>query len=374
MRKSYCEEYNRNLTLEAELSKMNELLKSCSRLQNHCISLELKLQQNKESFQNNRSCSNLDAPALNDFFFINVLKAQLQAKESSISKLRAHIATLKGKNVLDTNVPVTNASVIAPGMFRLDLEPLSSKLKNNREAHEDCLQKNNEHTDTLREIVEQARKLNPSDPYLEKSKKHTHKPKSEDFIQEKLYLLHMDLCGLMRIESINGKKYILIIVDDYSRFTWAEAVATACYTQNQSLIRKRHNKTPYELLHDRKPKLKYLHVFGALCYLTNNNEDLRKLKLKADIGSIFQPMFDEYFNPPPSIVSPVLTAAAPRPADPTGTPLSTSVEQNTLAASTSSTTQETQSLIISEGVKGQLQQAPFNDDPFLDILTSEPSS
>ncbi|GKC00599.1 retrovirus-related pol polyprotein from transposon TNT 1-94 [Tanacetum coccineum] len=55
-----------------------------------------------------------------------------------------------------------------------------------------------------------------------KSKKHTHKPKSEDFIQEKLYLLHMDLCGPIRIKSINGKKYILVIVDDYSRFTWVK--------------------------------------------------------------------------------------------------------------------------------------------------------
>ncbi|GJY96170.1 hypothetical protein Tco_0512531 [Tanacetum coccineum] len=44
MRKSWCEEYNRNLTLEAELLKMNELSKTCSRLQNNCISLELKLQ------------------------------------------------------------------------------------------------------------------------------------------------------------------------------------------------------------------------------------------------------------------------------------------------------------------------------------------
>ncbi|GKD11300.1 ribonuclease H-like domain-containing protein [Tanacetum coccineum] len=57
---------------------------------------------------------------------------------------------------------------------------------------------------------------------LGKCKMHTHKPKSEDFIQEKLYLLHMDLCGPMRIESINGIKYILIIVDDYSRFTWVK--------------------------------------------------------------------------------------------------------------------------------------------------------
>ncbi|GJV22421.1 retrovirus-related pol polyprotein from transposon TNT 1-94 [Tanacetum coccineum] len=51
---------------------------------------------------------------------------------------------------------------------------------------------------------------------LGKSKKHTHKPKSKDFIQENLYLLHMDLCGPMRVESINEKKYILVIVDDYS--------------------------------------------------------------------------------------------------------------------------------------------------------------
>ncbi|GKG24921.1 putative ribonuclease H-like domain-containing protein, partial [Tanacetum coccineum] len=53
-----------------------------------------------------------------------------------------------------------------------------------------------------------------------KSKKKPHKPKSEDTNQEKLYLLHMDLCGPMRVASVNGKKYILIIVDDYSWFTW----------------------------------------------------------------------------------------------------------------------------------------------------------
>nr|GFB18325.1 hypothetical protein [Tanacetum cinerariifolium] len=52
-----------------------------------------------------------------------------------------------------------------------------------------------------------------------KSTKKTHKPKSEDTNQEKLYLLHMDLCEPMRVESVNGKKYILVIEDDYSRFT-----------------------------------------------------------------------------------------------------------------------------------------------------------
>ncbi|GJW94800.1 retrovirus-related pol polyprotein from transposon TNT 1-94 [Tanacetum coccineum] len=55
-----------------------------------------------------------------------------------------------------------------------------------------------------------------------KSTKKPHKPKSEDTNQEKLYLLHMDLCGPMRVASVNGKKYILVIVDDFSRFTWVK--------------------------------------------------------------------------------------------------------------------------------------------------------
>ncbi|GKC55414.1 retrovirus-related pol polyprotein from transposon TNT 1-94 [Tanacetum coccineum] len=183
-----------------------------------------------------------------------------------------------------------------------------------------------------------------------KSKKKPHKPKSEDTNQEKLYLLHMDLCGLMCVTSVNGKKYILVIVDDYSRFTWvkclrtdngiefvnqtlreyyekvgishetsvarspqqngvverhnrtlieaactmliyakaplflwAEAVATACYTQNRSIIRLRHGKTPYELLHEKLPDLSFFHVFGALCYPTNDSDNLGKLQPKADI-------------------------------------------------------------------------------------------
>ncbi|GKE67158.1 integrase, catalytic region, zinc finger, CCHC-type containing protein, partial [Tanacetum coccineum] len=67
-------------------------------------------------------------------------------------------------------------------------------------------------------------------------------------------------------------------------FLWAEAVATACYTQNLSLIHTRYNKSPYELLINRKPELKYPHVFSALCYPTNDFEDLGKLQPKANIG------------------------------------------------------------------------------------------
>nr|GEX69185.1 retrovirus-related Pol polyprotein from transposon TNT 1-94 [Tanacetum cinerariifolium] len=57
---------------------------------------------------------------------------------------------------------------------------------------------------------------------LGKSNKSSHQPKAEDTNQEKLYLLHMDLYGSMRVESINSKKYTLMIVDDYSQFTWVK--------------------------------------------------------------------------------------------------------------------------------------------------------
>ncbi|GJS80638.1 retrovirus-related pol polyprotein from transposon TNT 1-94 [Tanacetum coccineum] len=69
-------------------------------------------------------------------------------------------------------------------------------------------------------------------------------------------------------------------------FLWAEVFATACYTHNYSLKCLHHRKTPYELLYDRKPDLSYLHVFGALCYPTNDSEDLGKLKAKADVGNL----------------------------------------------------------------------------------------
>ncbi|GKC50368.1 retrovirus-related pol polyprotein from transposon TNT 1-94, partial [Tanacetum coccineum] len=126
-----------------------------------------------------------------------------------------------------------------------------------------------------------------------KSKKKPHKPKSKDTNEEKLYLLHMDLYGPMHVTSVNGKKqnrtlieaaHTMLIYAKAPLFLWAEAVATACYTQNRSIIRLRHGKTPYELLHDKLPDLSFFYVFGALCYPTNDSENLGKLQPKADIG------------------------------------------------------------------------------------------
>nr|GEW62538.1 integrase, catalytic core [Tanacetum cinerariifolium] len=67
-------------------------------------------------------------------------------------------------------------------------------------------------------------------------------------------------------------------------FLWAEAVATACYTHNRSIIQLHHGKTPYELLHNKLPDLSFFYVFGALCYPTNDSENLGKLQSKDDIG------------------------------------------------------------------------------------------
>nr|GEW08611.1 retrovirus-related Pol polyprotein from transposon TNT 1-94 [Tanacetum cinerariifolium] len=160
-------------------------------------------------------------------------------------------------------------------------------------------------------------------------------------------------------------------------FLWAKAVATACYTQNRSIIWLLYRKTPYELLHDKIPDLSYLHVFSALCYPKNNSEDLGKLQAKADIGifigyepkqkayhiynrctkkilklfisglvlnpipqqpcippprdywdHLLQLMFDEYFNPPTINVSLVLVVAPPKTVDLADSLVSMSIDQD----------------------------------------------
>nr|GFA63700.1 putative ribonuclease H-like domain-containing protein [Tanacetum cinerariifolium] len=65
---------------------------------------------------------------------------------------------------------------------------------------------------------------------------------------------------------------------------WAEAITTACFTQNRSIIHKCFDKTPYELINKRKPNIKFFRVFRCRCYLLNDYEDVGKLKVKGDIG------------------------------------------------------------------------------------------
>ncbi|GJS98863.1 retrovirus-related pol polyprotein from transposon TNT 1-94 [Tanacetum coccineum] len=65
-------------------------------------------------------------------------------------------------------------------------------------------------------------------------------------------------------------------------FFWAEAIATACFTQNRSLVIPRHEKTPYHIINARKPSVKFFHIFGSLCYIIRDGENLDKMKEKGD--------------------------------------------------------------------------------------------
>nr|GEV20166.1 Gag-Pol polyprotein [Tanacetum cinerariifolium] len=265
---------------------------------------------------------------------------------------------------------------------------------------------------------------------LGKSKQQTHKPKTENTNLEVLNTIHMDLCGPMRVQTINGKKYILVIVDDYSRifhqkivprtpqqngvverqnctlvkaartmliffkalmFLRVEVVATACYTQNRSLIHTRHNKTPYELVHKKKPDLTFFRVFGpAPIFLTPGRISSGLVPnsvpttpyvppTNKDLEILFQPMFDEYLEPP----------HAERPVPPAqdvqalvnlaGTPSSTTIDPDAPSPSISPSSLTLQSHSLHQGVAAESTFiednpiAPADNNPFINVFASEPS-
>nr|GFC79266.1 retrovirus-related Pol polyprotein from transposon TNT 1-94 [Tanacetum cinerariifolium] len=76
-----------------------------------------------------------------------------------------------------------------------------------------------------------------------------------------------------------------------------EAIATACFTQNRSIIHRRFNKPPYELINERKPDISFLHIFGALCYPKNDRKDFGKL---GELDLLFEFMYDDYIGGQPS--------------------------------------------------------------------------
>nr|GEX16777.1 uncharacterized mitochondrial protein AtMg00810-like [Tanacetum cinerariifolium]GEX21674.1 uncharacterized mitochondrial protein AtMg00810-like [Tanacetum cinerariifolium] len=149
-----------------------------------------------------------------------------------------------------------------------------------------------------------------------------------------------------------------------------KAINTTCYTQNRSLIRLHYNKSSYELMHEKKPDLSFLHVFSSLCYPTNDSEHLGKLNAKAGINIFvgYAPakkpfriynrrtrkimetthvtfdeltaMASEQFGSGPGLqsmtpttTSSVLVADAPRAVDTTESPVSTSIDLDAPSAS-----------------------------------------
>ncbi|GJT05859.1 retrovirus-related pol polyprotein from transposon TNT 1-94 [Tanacetum coccineum] len=195
-----------------------------------------------------------------------------------------------------------------------------------------------------------------------------------------------------------------------------QAVATACYTQNHSIVRLRHGKTPYELIHDKPPDLSFFHVFGALCYLTNDSKNLGKLQPKADIGIFigYAPTkkafriynrrtrrtietihvdFDELttmaskYNSSgpalhemtpatitPEVITPINEVVAPVLAVSTGSPSSTTVDQDAPSPSNSQTTPKTQPPVIPNDVEEDnhdIEVAHMGNDPYFGIPIPE---
>ncbi|GJU25002.1 retrovirus-related pol polyprotein from transposon TNT 1-94 [Tanacetum coccineum] len=250
-----------------------------------------------------------------------------------------------------------------------------------------------------------------------KSKKKSHKPKSEDTNQEKLYLLHMDLCGLMRVARINGKKYILIIIDDYSWFTWVKCLMSKDEASDfiikflkmiqvrlKTLARRIRTDNGTEFVN--QPLRGYYEKLTAMASEHSSSEPALHEMTPTTISSglvpnlppstpfvppsrtdwdiLFQPMFDELLNPLPSVdlpapevIAPIVEVVAPEPAVSTGSPSSTTVDQDAPSTSDSQTTPETQSPVIPNDVEEDnhdLDVAHMNNDPFFGIPILENDS
>ncbi|GKA00420.1 hypothetical protein Tco_0672970 [Tanacetum coccineum] len=126
--------------------------------------INIELEQNTCSIQ--RTSATLIAQINAKSVENSYLNAQLQEKVFAIAAFKNELTKLKGKNVVDIAVSKPSAT-IAPGMFKLDIEPISHRLKNNRHAHEVYLEKTIENTAILCGLIEFARKHNPSDPLIE---------------------------------------------------------------------------------------------------------------------------------------------------------------------------------------------------------------
>nr|GEZ92870.1 retrovirus-related Pol polyprotein from transposon TNT 1-94 [Tanacetum cinerariifolium] len=177
-----------------------------------------------------------------------------------------------------------------------------------------------------------------------KSTKKTHKPKSKDTNQEKLYLLHMDLCGPMRVESINGKKQVTTKADIGILIGYAPTKKAFC-------IYNRHTRRIVETIHvdfdeliamafEQSSSGPALHdmtpgtISSGLVH-TNSSSTSYVPTSRNDWDLLFQPMFDELLNPPPSgvnqapeAIAPIVEVIPPVNDDLTGSPSSTMVEQD----------------------------------------------
>ncbi|GJR84017.1 retrovirus-related pol polyprotein from transposon TNT 1-94 [Tanacetum coccineum] len=90
------------------------------------------------------------------------------------------------------------------------------------------------------------------------------------------------IAGMKRNRTLVEAARTMLSAAKVPLFFWAEAIATACFTQNRSLVIPRHEKTPYHIINAQKPSVKFFHIFGSLCYIVRDGENLDKMKEKGD--------------------------------------------------------------------------------------------
>ncbi|GJU77954.1 retrovirus-related pol polyprotein from transposon TNT 1-94 [Tanacetum coccineum] len=178
-----------------------------------------------------------------------------------------------------------------------------------------------------------------------KSKKASHPPKpvpnskqrSKDEAPEEIKIFLKKIIVLLQapiiiVRTDNGTEFKNQVLQEYFNSVGishqaAEAIATACYTQNRSIIHLRFNKTPYELINGRKPNISFLHVFGALYYPKNECEDIGKLGAKGldltyasstittqkpterELDLLFEALYDEFISGQLSVASRTIPVA-----------------------------------------------------------------
>nr|GFB71020.1 hypothetical protein [Tanacetum cinerariifolium] len=180
----------------------------------------------------------------------------------------------------------------------------------------------------------------------------------------------------MRVESVNGKKYILVIVDDYSRFTWVKFLRSKDETPmfiikflkmiQQNGVVERRNRT---LIEAARPMLIYAQA---------------SLFIWEEADLLFQPMFDELLNPPPIVVNQAVEVIAPIAKvipqvddDSTGSPSSTTVDQDAPSPSKSITLTEIVSSVILQDVGNDnldMEVAHMGNDLLLSVPIPEVTS
>nr|GEU39177.1 retrovirus-related Pol polyprotein from transposon TNT 1-94 [Tanacetum cinerariifolium] len=213
-----------------------------------------------------------------------------------------------------------------------------------------------------------------------KRKKQSHKPKSEDTNQEKLYLLHMDLCGPIRVVSVNGKKYILVIVNDYSRFTLVKFVASKDEAPDfiiNETLGKLQAKAGIGIFIGYAPKKKAYRFYNRRTrkIIETIHVDFDELKAMVSKQSSLEHALHEMTpTTPTSVASLVPVEKASAPVESIGSPSSTTVDQDAPSPSTSQTTPQSQSQIIplcAEEESHDLEVAHMSNDPYFGIPIPE---